>query len=90
MRNSYSCTANFERLFKSHKKSLRKSNQIQNKFSCAGGSKCDLKVGNRSSENIIHKAKVNCDLEKKFYIGLCSTQFSLRYATIKYIKSWCI
>ena len=31
-------------------------------------------MGNCRSDNIIYKATVNSDLEKKFYIGLCSTQ----------------
>ena len=84
MSNSYACTDNFERSLVT-KKIIKKNNPIQNKSNCAGGSKCDLKVGNRRSENIIYKAKLNCDLKKKFYIGLCSTQFRFRYATIKII-----
>ena len=88
MRNRYLCTDNFERLFKPHIKTFKISNQIKNKFNCVSGSKCDLKVGNRRSENIIYKAKVNCDLEKKFYIGFCSTQFRFRNATIKIIQKF--
>ena len=38
---------------------------------------------NCRSENNIYKAIVNSDLEKKFYVGLCSTQFRLWYANHK-------
>ena len=62
MQNIYSCTTKLERLNKSHKqKILMKSNEIQNKFNCAGGSKCDLKKGN-FRVGIFYKATVNCDL----------------------------
>ena len=84
MRVSYSCMANLERLIKSHnQKILNKSNSIQDQCNCVGGCKYDLKGGNCRSENIIYKATVNSDLEKKFYIGLCSTQFRFRYANHK-------
>ena len=44
--------------------------------------------GNCRSENIIYKATVTSDLEKKFYIGLCSTQFRFLYANHKkYFKA---
>ena len=65
MRISSSCTANLERLL------LYKSNHFQNQRSFAGGCNYDLKRGICYSENIIYKAIVNSDLEKKFYIGLC-------------------
>ena len=42
-----------------------------------------MKGGNFRSENIIYKATVNSELEKKFYIGLCFTQFRFRYANHK-------
>ena len=84
MRISYSCMANLERLIKSHnQRILNKSNSIKNQCNCAGGCKYNLKGGNCRSENIIYKATVNSDLEKKFYIGLCSTQFRFRYANHK-------
>ena len=71
-------------LIKSHnQKILNKSNLIQNQCNCAGGCKYNLKGGNYRSKNIIYKATVNYDLEKKFYIGLCSTQFRFRYADHK-------
>ena len=62
---------------------LNKSNLIRNKCNCAGGCKNNLKEDNCRSENIIYKAKVNYGLEKKSYIGLCSTQFRFRYANHK-------
>ena len=34
-----------------------------------------MKGGNCCSKNIIYKATLHSDLKKKFYIGLCSTQF---------------
>ena len=72
MRISYSWTANLERLIESHnQRILTKSNLIQNQCSCAGDCKYNLKRGNCRSENIIYKATVNSDLEKKFCIGLC-------------------
>ena len=84
MRVSYSCMANLDRLIKLHKqKILNKSNLIQNQCNCVGGCKYDLKGGNCRSENIIYKATVNSDLEKKFYIGSCSTQFRFQYANHK-------
>ena len=84
MRISYSCTANLERLIKSHnQKILSKIDQTEIKCNCAGGCKYNLKGGNCRSDNIIYKATVNSDLEKKFYIGLCSTQFRFRYANHK-------
>ena len=64
MRNRYLCTDNFERLFKPHIKTFKISNQIQNKFNCASGSKCDLKVGNRRSENILTKLKLTVTLRR--------------------------
>ena len=75
---------NLERLIKSHnQKILNKGNSIQDQCNCVGGCKYDLKGGNCRSENTIYKATVNSDLEKKFYIGLCSTQFRFRYANHK-------
>ena len=62
MQNSYSCTTKLERLNKSHKqKILMKSNEIQNKFNSADGSKCHLKKGSFRI-GIFYKATVNCDL----------------------------
>ena len=70
-----------ERLIKLHnQKIFNKSNLIQKQCNCAGGCKYNLRRGNCHLENIIYKAIVNSDLEKKFYIGLCSTQFRFRYA----------
>ena len=69
---------------------LNKSNLIQNQFNCVGGCKYDLKGCNCCSENIIYKATVNSDLEKKFYIGLCSTQFRFRYANHKKYFKGCV
>ena len=34
-------------------------------------------------ENIVYRVTVNSDLETRFYIGLCSTQFRFRYANHK-------
>ena len=64
MRNRYLCTDNFERLFKPHIKTFKISNQIKNKFNCVSGSKCDLKVGNRRSENILTKLKLTVTLRR--------------------------
>ena len=84
MRVSYSCMANLERLIKLHnQKILNRSNLIQNQCNCFGGCKYDLKGGHCRSKNIIYKATVNSDFEKKFYIGLCSTQLRFRYANHK-------
>ena len=62
---------------------MNKSNIIKNHCNCAGGCKYDIQRGNHRSANIIYKATVNSDVEKKFYIGLCSTQFKFRYANHK-------
>ena len=84
MRISYSCTANLERLIKSHRqKILNKSNKIQNLFNFTGGCKCNFKRGNCRSENTIYKTTVHSTLQNKFYIGFCSTEFSFRYANHK-------
>ena len=72
--------ANLDRLIKSHnQKILNKSNLIVNQCNCAGSCKY-LKGGYSCSENINYKVTVDSYLEKKFYIGLCSTQFRFRYA----------
>ena len=84
MRISYLCTANLERLIKSNnQKILNKSNLIQNQCNCVSGCNYTFKGGGCRLENIIYKAIVNSDLEKKFYIGLCSTRFRFWYAKHK-------
>ena len=76
--------ANLERLIKlQNQKILNKSNLIQNQCNWVGGCKYELKGSNCRSEKNIYKATVNSDLEKKIYIGLCSTQFRFRYANHK-------
>ena len=84
MRISYSCTANLERIIKAHnQKVLNKDIKTEGQCSCAGGCKYPLRGGNCRTENIVYRATVKSDLETRFYVGLCSTQFRFRYANHK-------
>ena len=77
---SYSCTANIEIITKAHNNNmLNNKKQKESYYNCAGSCKYPLKGGNYWSEKIVSKATVISELETRFYIGLCSTQFIFRY-----------
>ena len=84
MQISYACTANLQRIIKAHnQKMLNKTTKTESQCNCAGSCKYPLKEGNCRIKNIVYKATVNSDLETRFYIGLCSTQFRFRWANHK-------
>ena len=79
MQISYSCTANLERLILPLNKHIfNMDNQGQSQ--CYGSGSCKVREGgNCFLENIIYMTTVNSDLGKKFYIGLCPTNFRYAY-----------
>ena len=57
MRISYSCTANLERIIKTHnQKVLNKDTKNDGQCKCAGSCKYPLKGGNCRTENIVYRA----------------------------------
>ena len=78
---SYSCMSNMEAIISGHNKSqLLKPEAINTQESCNCRQKNTCPMNNNCQTNtIIYQAEVSTKASKETYVGLCDTEFKLRY-----------
>ena len=82
MRVSYCCMKNIGSLIKEHNAKILNTNKIDEKPCNCKKRNCPLQDTGVSCRirNVIYKAEIETQNSKKYYIGLCETEFKQRYA----------
>ena len=81
---SYCCMPNMESIISQHNKKILKdkSEDSDRKCNCRSKSLCPMN-GSCLAKDVIYKAEIVTNDDKKYYIGSCSTTFKLRFANHK-------
>ena len=83
---SYSCLPNVGRIISSHNKKILEGKKEETKpCNCRTKEECPLAGGTTSCriQNVIYKAEIKTDKERKTYIGLTSSEFKKRVSAHK-------